>query len=150
MSQKRTTSFRTNVWRSIISRPHQETPPIRLKAALTRNLVLPILVLASLAAAPVAAGVISSHPAAICKSAKDANLFATVLARNDGKPGGITDVGTGVAEIVCPLPRRTINTNGAHVYVDVYHVGQPISLLRRGPYAPPCNHLRSREAAHHQ
>lgn len=124
MSQKRATSFRTNVWRSVLGRPHQETTHIRLKAALTRGLVLPVLLLALLAAAPVAAEVLSNHSGAICK-----NMNAADVAKVEHSSRGIQSVAVSPPGlrletwIICPLTRNTGNRNGAMVYVEIWHYG---------------------------
>ena len=92
---------------------------MRLRAALSRGLVLPILLLAALAAAPVAAEVITDSAGTICK-----NYYASEVNQIDYLTNATYSLQPSpTTYVICPLTRRTTNTNGAWVLVDVYHIG---------------------------
>jgi hypothetical protein len=94
---------------------------MHLKAALSRGLVLSVLLLAALATAPWAATLISSHHGTICKNTSswaDSRIVyeATGIHINNYNSEN------GEIWVVCPLTRNTMNKNGAYVYVDVTHL----------------------------
>ena len=77
--------------------------------------------LASLAPASMAsASVWSNHPGSICNSTigRYVNNFAYSFPSS-----GIMRVVSGNVGVTCPLVRRTLNSNGANIYVDVSHGG---------------------------
>jgi hypothetical protein len=120
MPQKIATIFRSDVRRSVVRRPHQKTTPMRLKAAITHGLVLPLILLASWAASPVAAAVWTNHSGTICKNY---NYWEATLVDyfTDGTRSLVDSDST---PVICPLTRNTANSTGATVYVAVTHYGE--------------------------
>ena len=89
-----------------------------MKLATTRSLVLAIVMLGLLAAAPMAYAVATNHSGAICK-----NYNAGEVTLIDYLISGTRSFKTSATNIICPLTRNTSNGNGAWVYVDVFHNG---------------------------
>jgi len=91
---------------------------MRLTLALARRLVLPLVLLASLAAAPMASAVVTNHSGTICK-----NYNAGEANQIDYITNGTRSYMSSTTYVICPLTRNTSNSNGAYVYVDVTHYG---------------------------
>lgn len=89
-----------------------------MQSAITRGLMLALIMLGLLAAAPMMyAGVITNHSGAICNnySAEDATFIGHYA---NGSGSAKT---SGPTSVTCPLTRNTSNSKGAVVYVDVSH-----------------------------
>lgn len=89
-----------------------------MKLATTRSLVLAIVLLGFLAIAPMAYAVATNHSGAICANnhGGDATFIEHLV-------NGTSSLKTSDIPIVCPLTRNTSNSNGAWVFVDVFHTG---------------------------
>src|SRR5262245_5898289 len=119
MTTQRLTRFRTDVVRSMLGRPSQETPRRRPRAHTARGLVLALVLLGVGAAAPPAdAGTVTNHPGSICRESEP-GLQPGKLQYVER---GLQNKSTASINIHCPLIRRTTNSNGTTVYVDVNHV----------------------------
>lgn len=81
-----------------------------------------LLLLGSLAAAPMAGAVITDHSGTICK-----NFNASEAAQIDYLTNGARSYKTSATSLICPLTRNTSNSGGAWVYVDVTHSGTQTS-----------------------
>ena len=120
MTHQRSTIIRTDVWRSVRSLTHMEIITMRMTSAISRGLVLPLVLLGLLAAAPLArAAVITNHSGTICK-----NLNAADVSYIDSLVSNATrSLKNATTWLVCPLTRNTINSHGAMIYVDITHGG---------------------------
>src|SRR5262245_59948912 len=90
-----------------------------MKSAITRGLVLVLVLLGFLAVVPLASAQRTNHAGTICKNykAEDAALIEYDVA-------GIRSLKTSDTNIICPLVRNTSNSNnGAFIHVDVSHTG---------------------------
>ncbi len=84
-----------------------------------RILALSLALLGAVTVTPRAhAGTITNHSGAICKNylGSDATLITNFSS-------GILSSKTSATQVVCPLTRNTSSSNGAVVYVDLYHSG---------------------------
>ena len=88
------------------------------KSSLTRGFSLSFLLLGALAAAPAAHALVADHSGTICKS-YNANEAGYI----DYLPNGICNLNSSPTAVICPTIRRTTNTNGATIWVDVIHTG---------------------------
>jgi hypothetical protein len=103
-----------------------------------------VALLASLASAPMAsAGVWSNHSGNICKGMNDG--FDSFL--YSGPVGTGTFKTSGEMVISCPLVRRTSNTNGAGIFVDVYHAGWQTTRYVARSYRPGGSALASTDVS---
>lgn len=99
---------------------------------------------ALVAPAPVAlAGVWSNHSGNICKGMN--NSFDSFLYSSPIGTG--TFKASGEMVISCPLVRRTSNTNGAGIYVDVYHEGWQTTRCVGRSYRPGGSPLASTDVS---
>jgi hypothetical protein len=96
-----------------------KTAALRVTSAIKRGLVFPLVLLGALAATPPAsAGVVTNHHGSIGKNyaGPDANfIYSAANGTTSHKSGSVQ------TEVTCPLTRRTTNSNGAVVFVDVRH-----------------------------
>ena len=91
---------------------------MRMHAALTRGLVLPLVLLGLLATAPLAHAIIGAHAGAICKAYNHSDVpfidsYTDGIRSSKGSPTNVT----------CPLTRNTSSSLGAIIYVAIKHVG---------------------------
>ena len=92
---------------------------MRMHAAFTRGLVLPLVLLSLLATAPLAhAAVWANHSGTICK-----NYNAGDVSYIDYLTYGTRSFKGSATQVICPLTRNTSNSNGAFVDVDILHLG---------------------------
>ena len=92
-----------------------------MQSAITRRLILAIILLGFLAVAPMASAqqVVTNHSGTICK-----NYNAGEVSYIDYLFNGTRVVTTtSPTAIICPLTRNTANVQGAMVHVDVTHNG---------------------------
>jgi hypothetical protein len=119
MTQQLATMFRTDVRRSMRALTPQTTVPRRVRAALVRGLVLPLILFGVLAAAPWAgAGEWTDHSGTICK-----NYNAGEVGYIDYFVNGTRSLSSTGTSLICPLTRNTTGTYGAYFYVNVTHSG---------------------------
>jgi len=82
-----------------------------LRMALTSGLIV------AAAGIPAAmAGTVSNHSGTICKNYNRGDVDYI-----DYLSSGTRSYLAGSTSLICPLVRRTTNTNGTYAYVDVYH-----------------------------
>jgi hypothetical protein len=79
---------------------------------------LTLLLLGSLATAPMAGAVITNHSGTICK-----NYNASEVSSIDYLVNGTRSLQATTTYLICPLTRNTSNSGGAWVYVDVTNSG---------------------------
>ncbi len=89
---------------------------MRMHAALTRGLVLPLVLLGLLSTAPlVHAG---DHSGTICK-----NQLASDVTFIQYRPNATYSLKSTATSVVCPLTRSTTNSSGGVINVDILNVG---------------------------
>ena len=104
---------------SVRSFTRQEALLRRLTSMITRGLVLPFVLFGLVATAPLAhAGVVTDHSGTFCKNSSPSDVSYI-----EYQPFGTRNTKGTSTQITCPLSRSTINSNGATVYVDIYHTG---------------------------
>src|SRR6266487_5876651 len=89
-----------------------------MKSAITRSLVLAIVMLGFLAGAPMAYAQITNHSGLFCTYSNTSEVTFVEHFMN-----GTRNTKTSAIKVICPLTRNTSNGNGANVYVDVTHTG---------------------------
>jgi len=112
---KKATLFCTDILHSM-----PESAAKRLPAALTRGLVLPLVLLGFLAAASLAQadGTLTNHSGTLCKSYDPS--YASVI---DHLSWGTVNLSSVDLTVVCPLTRNTSTSGGAYVDVIIDHFG---------------------------
>lgn len=88
-----------------------------MKSTMTAGIALSIGMITAIGASPAAyAGVVSNHHGGVCQP-----FTASEHATTEYSSDGVRRLATTNGSLVCPLVRRTTNSNGATAYVDVYH-----------------------------
>jgi hypothetical protein len=91
---------------------------MEMKSAITRSLVLAIVMLGFWAAVPKAYAQNTNHSGVFCTYSNTSEVAFVEHLMN-----GIRNVKTSAIKVICPLTRSTNKTTGATVYVDVTHTG---------------------------
>jgi len=116
MTEQQVPICRTTIRRFGITLTSKEVFTMRLTSALTRGLVLPLVLLSFLAAAPLAQAANTDHSGTICQ-----NYHAADVSFIDYYSYGTRSLKNAATAVVCPLTRNTSNSSGAHIEVDITH-----------------------------